>query len=809
MNILKLWVISFALCAGLYGQCTLILNPITGKLDCSGGAAGPTGSQGPAGEATTASNTGSTGVGVFKSKVSTDLQLYKLAAANNLLTIALSGTDYVNFTINPGNFDLANFGGTLTAGQVPSLLSSKISDFASAVGTAGNAVWQPLAANLTTIAGKTLVGTGASIRYSTGSFTPGNAVTVDASGNLVDSGSAPGGGGVGGSGTVTSVGMTVPSWLSVSPSSINTSGTFAITAPSATQNQILATPNGSSGSPSLRALVAADIPTLTAVKISDFSAATLSATASTYAALIHTHTASDAGLGNVTNNAQLKIASNLSDLANAATARTNLGVPAAPTGGANAPLFNSGAGGFTNGTRSGNTTEVATVSGAKTASKQVTYDSSGNLIVSAYDVGAAGGGTGVAHATCTITSGTSTCTATHSAGLATPSAVITGCKTNNGSAWVEVLPFNYGASFSANAVTFNLSGNATTDTICVANPGRGATGGGVSVSAFTITAGTSTASYTHSLGLTTSPYVPPGIACGTIDGSSNKVQVFPSNFNGSTTNAVTVNLSSNATTDVVCTIGNVGTGGGNVNIKNNAGTTVVTGATAVQFKNGPGTTWVVADEGSGVASATPSIDTTGIVMLTGPQTVAGKTFDNTNTANLKDTLLTVQDDGDATKQAQFQLSGITAGQTRVVTVPNSNGTMMYTTTAVADAQMAAKYTTRVCEIHIWGSGASQVLQDADDEAMSCYNGYGVTETVTAVRCWTNAGSPTVTPVVTAGAGAILSGALTCTTNATAPMGAAGTLSGTPTLASGGTIDANVTSAGGTATNIRLYVTLTR
>lgn len=36
--------------------------------------------------------------------------------------------------------------------------------------------------------------------------------------------------------------------------------------------------------------------------------------------------ASDVGLGNVTNNAQLKIASNLSDLANAATARGNLGV---------------------------------------------------------------------------------------------------------------------------------------------------------------------------------------------------------------------------------------------------------------------------------------------------------------------------------------------------------------------------------------------------------------------------------------------------------------------------------------------------
>ena len=50
------------------------------------------------------------------------------------------------------------------------------------------------------------------------------------------------------------------------------------------------------------------------------------------------------------------------------------------------------------GSRSGNTTEFATVSGTKTASKQLTYDTSGNITASAYDVGAAGGGSGVANA---------------------------------------------------------------------------------------------------------------------------------------------------------------------------------------------------------------------------------------------------------------------------------------------------------------------------------------------------------------------------------------------------------------------------
>lgn len=63
------------------------------------------------------------------------------------------------------------------------------------------------------------------------------------------------------------------------------------------------------------------------------------------------------------------------------------------------------------------------------------------------------------------------------------------------------------------------------------------------------------------------------------------------------------------------------------------------------------------------------------VTTTASQSLTNKTLDNTNTVTLKDTLFTLQDDGDATKQAQFQLSGISAGQTRVMTIPNFNGTL--------------------------------------------------------------------------------------------------------------------------------------
>lgn len=68
-------------------------------------------------------------------------------------------------------------------------------------------------------------------------------------------------GGGGGSGTVTSVAMTVPSWLTVTGSPVTTSGTLAVTAAAGlTANEVLATPNGSSGALSVRALLAADLP---------------------------------------------------------------------------------------------------------------------------------------------------------------------------------------------------------------------------------------------------------------------------------------------------------------------------------------------------------------------------------------------------------------------------------------------------------------------------------------------------------------------------------------------------------------------
>jgi hypothetical protein len=58
------------------------------------------------------------------------------------------------------------------------------------------------------------------------------------------------------------------------------------------------------------------------------------------------------------------------------------------------------------------------------------------------------------------------------------------------------------------------------------------------------------------------------------------------------------------------------------------------------------------------------------------QTLTNKTLDNTTTLTIKDTLFTVQDNADATKQMVLELSGITTGNTRTLTVPNATTTLL-------------------------------------------------------------------------------------------------------------------------------------
>jgi len=65
-----------------------------------------------------------------------------------------------------------------------------------------------------------------------------------------------------GSGTVTSVALSLPAIFNVSGSPVTTSGTLSATLATEAANSFFAGPNGSSGTPTFRAIVSADIPTL-------------------------------------------------------------------------------------------------------------------------------------------------------------------------------------------------------------------------------------------------------------------------------------------------------------------------------------------------------------------------------------------------------------------------------------------------------------------------------------------------------------------------------------------------------------------
>lgn len=72
-----------------------------------------------------------------------------------------------------------------------------------------------------------------------------------------------------GTGSVTSVALSLPAIFSVTGSPVTTSGTLTASLASQTANTVFAAPNGSAGAPTFRALVAADIPALTLENVPD------------------------------------------------------------------------------------------------------------------------------------------------------------------------------------------------------------------------------------------------------------------------------------------------------------------------------------------------------------------------------------------------------------------------------------------------------------------------------------------------------------------------------------------------------------
>jgi hypothetical protein len=162
-----------------------------------------------------ASPSGSSGTPSFRALATSDI-------ATGTLPVARGGTNLATLTGN--RIMLSSASGLL---ESTALLNGQL-----LIGSTGSA---PVGANL-------VAGTGISITNGAGS------ITVSSTG-------------------VTSVTMTVPSIFSVAGSPITTTGTLAVSLVSQTANRIWASPSGASGTPTFRALVTADIPSLDTGKL--------------------------------------------------------------------------------------------------------------------------------------------------------------------------------------------------------------------------------------------------------------------------------------------------------------------------------------------------------------------------------------------------------------------------------------------------------------------------------------------------------------------------------------------------------------
>lgn len=185
-----------------------------------------------------------------------------LPTANLPATIP-DGNLSANVQLKDGTLALSGFGsvtGTLAAARIADLSATYLTV------TSAASDYQPLDGDLTAISA--LSGTN-TIYYRSAASTW--------TGVTIGSGLAFSGGSLSAvnSGTVSSVALTLPSFLSVSGSPITTSGTLAVTLAAETAHTILAGPtSGSAATPAFRALVASDIPDISATYLATATAAT-------------------------------------------------------------------------------------------------------------------------------------------------------------------------------------------------------------------------------------------------------------------------------------------------------------------------------------------------------------------------------------------------------------------------------------------------------------------------------------------------------------------------------------------------------
>jgi len=120
------------------------------------------------------------------------------------------------------------------------------------------------------------------------------------------------------------------------------------------------------------------------------------------------------------------------------------------------------------------------------------------------------------------------------------------------------------------------------------------------------------------------------------------------------------------------------------------------------------------------------------------------------------------------------------------------------------ATTAVQAQERVMHVKWWGTGASSVLQDTDDELTVFRNRYTNTITINSVVCETDTGTPTVQLQKDDGSATnMLSSNLTCDGTPTTTF-----VSGENTMAAGDRLDGLIVSAGGSAHWVAITVSYT-